>query len=55
MFADTENKKNLQKLNNPVKTLVTQNSLNQYPLSLSIQFSFEVFSHQNLECLCLQN
>ena len=34
--------KYLQKLNNPVKTLVIQNSVREYPLSLSIQVSFGV-------------
>ena len=36
IFADTRTK-NLQQLNNPVKTSVIQNFFSEYPLSLSTQ------------------
>ena len=40
-------------MNNPFNTFAIQNSLNEYPLSLSIQVSFGNFKDQNLECPCL--
>ena len=54
-FCRYSEQKDLQKLNNQVKTFVFPNSLNEYPLSLLIQVSFGCFSYQNLECHCLGN
>ena len=54
IFADTRTK-NLQQLNNPVKTSVIQNFFSEYPLSLSNQVSFGASRHWKLKCPCLRN
>ena len=45
LFCTRLEQKSLQKLNNPVKTFIIQNSLSEYYLSLLIQVSFGAFRH----------
>ena len=59
LFSPSEQKnqgwKNLQELNNPVKTFIIQNFCSEYFWHLLIQILFGVFIYQNLWCSCLRN